>query len=56
MTYLCFNYRQTDVEKITIECNVCSSDDYMFCDVERDEVISSGWLINAAIHINKHHL
>lgn len=53
--YLCFNYNSTRAEDMTIECNNCSTGDYMFFDGKKEDQCSSDWLTNAATHIQKYH-
>lgn len=50
---LCFNYSSVS-KHLTIECNYCSGDGYMFSD-DTDNVVD-GWIERATSHIVKYHM
>jgi hypothetical protein len=50
-----FAYFDIEDGQLTIECNKCSNDDYMFSKTEVDTTGSTGWVARLGVHVTKHH-
>lgn len=50
---LCFNYF-SESRRLTIECNWCSGDGYMFSSLPDD--VEEGWIDRATSHIVEYHM